>query len=212
VLLLSFSRQSTCTPAVNSLHCSNLTTRRWLDVPTSETTSLVDYVAADRGRVADGPPPQLPCELYSLAFRLRHGGTVRGPLVGETTAEDRAAISESNNLREYVAHLRSVSEGRGRIQEQPKLPQAPSAAPESNADQEALVRVSSEPSTASAHRKRSSVRKKSRSGASAAPVLGMCGFTSDECSLLLSRGCKPWDEDAETVLRELRAAPDGTPV
>lgn len=174
--------------------------RRWLDVPTSETTSLADYAAADRGQVPDGPPPQLPSEIYSLAFRLRHGGSI-GEGAASAANEEGASTSEINDLCEYVPHFRTVCTGQAQAQEQ--VPQAPPVAPESNAEQGALERVSS----VTTPHKRSGLRKKSRGGKSTAPALGMCGFTADECGLLLAQGCKPWDEDAETVLRALMEAP-----
>ena len=43
----------------------------------------------------------------------------------------------------------------------------------------------------------------------ATPAVGMCGFTADECALLMLHGARPWDEDADEVLRGLRSQGGG---
>jgi len=171
----------------------------WLDVATSEITSLSDYVTADRGSLPDESPPPLPSEIYSLAFRLRHGGTFNPVAAKGGGGED---VDEANNMQEYMSHLLSVCAHHQEYKVE--LPAPPPPQPLE------VQGVDGKPPATTTPRKRTKSRR-STSAALSMPT-GMCGFTADECELLLTNGLKPWDEDAETVLQDLRSVskPAGT--
>ena len=152
---------------------------QWVEMPTTEATSLAAYVAADRGRTShDAQPPPLPSELYSMAFRLRHGGLPVG---------DRRA---ANGLG--LASIEASADAPASAVHEPEQVPAPPL-PEPTKGSPGL----------------GTKRKSSRRRSELPPTPGMCGYSSTECALLLAAGKKPWDEDAEEVLNELRRASSG---
>lgn len=155
---------------------------QWLDVPTADC-ALADYLDAVN---ADGSPPPLPEVVYSVAFALRHDQpsplpwrrpppTAAVPSPLEYGAQAGPPIAESDSLASHPLPIPCPT----------------------TADVEGGAAAVSPPA------KRKSKRA-SKAAREPAPAVGMCGFSADECALLLEHGARPWDDDAEEVLMQLK--------
>ena len=164
----------------------------WLDVPTVPT-SVDDYVDAV---LPDGSPPPLPDIVYAVAFSFRHDqasplSTKPSPRATLDAATGDASCPPASILAARDVELATDSGGLDIVVDVSAPAMEPQAAAASTIP-----------------KKRKS--KRASSGLAPAVSVGMCGFTADECALLLDHGTRPWDEDAEEILvtlkRKLRAA------
>ena len=187
---------------------------QWLEMPTTPSTSLTDYMASDRGALPKEEAPPIPCELYSLAFALRHGGLPEGNIA---TANPGAVAAGMGVVPLTLAA--SDRQGDVPLMEVSFAQPAPACQTDTGenvSQRERAVGARFEPAVdlssnnpssmlkAGSHEPHTPPKRTSKAKRKNDPPQGMCGFSAEDCSLLLSHGLKPWDEDAEVALQTLR--------